>query len=68
MKPFLEGLVKTIARVAYVLADEPDAVALYRDHNLAALLIKLEKRNHGMTCIIRFHDRSSNNPANFRPR
>ncbi|KAJ1427408.1 Zinc finger, RING/FYVE/PHD-type [Sesbania bispinosa] len=43
--PVLEGLVKIVARVTYVLADEPDAIALCRDHNLAALFIELLQAN-----------------------
>ncbi|CAJ2642806.1 unnamed protein product [Trifolium pratense] len=43
--PFLEGLMKIVARVTYVLADEPDAVALCRDQNLAALFIELLQTN-----------------------
>ncbi|XP_027353862.1 U-box domain-containing protein 44 isoform X1 [Abrus precatorius] len=43
--PFLEGLVKIVARVTYVLANEPDAIALCRDHNLAALFIDLLQSN-----------------------
>ncbi|XP_061372807.1 U-box domain-containing protein 43-like isoform X2 [Gastrolobium bilobum] len=45
MTPFLEGLVKILARVTYVLADEPDAIALCREHNLAALFIELLQTN-----------------------
>ena len=45
MTPFLDGLVKILARVTYVLADEPEAVALCRDHNLAALFIELLQNN-----------------------
>ncbi|KAE9586669.1 hypothetical protein Lal_00004814 [Lupinus albus] len=43
--PFLEGLVRILARVTYVLGDEPDALALCRDHNLAALFIELLQTN-----------------------
>ncbi|KAE9603491.1 hypothetical protein Lal_00002432 [Lupinus albus] len=45
MTPFLEGLLKILARVTYVLGDEPDALALCRDHNLAALFIELLQAN-----------------------
>jgi len=45
MTPFLEGLVKIVARVTYVLAEEPDAIALCRDYNLAALFIDLLQSN-----------------------
>lgn len=43
--PFLEGLVKILARATYVLADEPDAVAFCREYNLAALFIELLQAN-----------------------
>ncbi|KAI4336691.1 hypothetical protein L6164_015184 [Bauhinia variegata] len=45
MTPFLEGLVKILARVTYVLADEPDAIALCRENSLAALFIELLQTN-----------------------
>jgi len=43
--PFLEGLVRVLARVTFVLADEPTCVALCRDHSLAALFIELLQAN-----------------------
>ncbi|KAB2626254.1 U-box domain-containing protein 44-like [Pyrus ussuriensis x Pyrus communis] len=43
--PFLEGLVRVLARVTLVLADEQDAVALCRELNLAALFIELVQAN-----------------------
>lgn len=43
--PFLDGLVRSLARVTFVLADEPAAVALCREHNLAALFIELVQTN-----------------------
>lgn len=43
--PYQEGLVKVLARITFVLADEPDALALCRDHNLAALFIELLQAN-----------------------
>jgi hypothetical protein len=43
--PFLEGLVRVLARVTFVLADEPTCVALCREHSLAALLIELLQAN-----------------------
>ncbi|XP_044474872.1 U-box domain-containing protein 44-like isoform X2 [Mangifera indica] len=43
--PFLEGLVSVLARVTFILADEPDAIALCREHNLAALFIELLQSN-----------------------
>ncbi|KAF8405563.1 hypothetical protein HHK36_010470 [Tetracentron sinense] len=45
MTPYLEGLVRFLARVTFVLADEPDAVALSREHNLAALFTDLLQAN-----------------------
>ncbi|XP_044510585.1 U-box domain-containing protein 43-like [Mangifera indica] len=39
--PFLEGLVSVLARVTFILAGEPDAIALCREHNLAAQFIEL---------------------------
>lgn len=43
--PFLEGLVRVLARVTFVLSDEPDAVALCREYGLAALFIDLLQTN-----------------------
>ncbi|EOY15311.1 hypothetical protein QUC31_000477 [Theobroma cacao] len=43
--PFLEGLVRVLARVTFVLADELDAVVLCREHGLAALFIDLLQAN-----------------------
>lgn len=43
--PYQEGLVKVLARITFVLADEPDVLALCRDHNLAALFIELLQTN-----------------------
>lgn len=43
--PFLEGLLSVLARVTFVLSDEPDAIALCREHNLAALFIELLQSN-----------------------
>ncbi|GAV88146.1 U-box domain-containing protein/HEAT_2 domain-containing protein [Cephalotus follicularis] len=43
--PFLEGLVRVLARVTFALADEPGAIALCREHNLAALFIELLRSN-----------------------
>lgn len=43
--PFLEGLVKILARLTYVLADEPDAISFCREHSLAALFIELLQSN-----------------------
>ncbi|KAA3467174.1 U-box domain-containing protein 44-like [Gossypium australe] len=43
--PFLEGLVRVLARVTFVLSDEPDAVALCREYGLAALFVDLLQTN-----------------------
>ncbi|XP_039024399.1 U-box domain-containing protein 44-like isoform X1 [Hibiscus syriacus] len=43
--PVLEGLVRVLARVTFVLSEEPDAVALCREYNLAALFIELLQSN-----------------------
>ncbi|XP_043711033.1 U-box domain-containing protein 44-like [Telopea speciosissima] len=43
--PFLEGLVQVLARLTFVLADEPKALALAREHNLAALFTDLLQSN-----------------------
>ncbi|KAK0576218.1 hypothetical protein LWI29_013839 [Acer saccharum] len=41
--PFLEGLVAVLARVTFVLAEEPSAIALYREYNLAAQFIEFRR-------------------------
>ncbi|PHU21089.1 U-box domain-containing protein 43 [Capsicum chinense] len=43
--PYLEGLVKVLSRITFVLTDEPDAVALCREQNVAALFIELLQTN-----------------------
>ncbi|EEF52886.1 ubiquitin-protein ligase, putative [Ricinus communis] len=43
--PFLEGLVRVLARATFVLAEEPDAIAFCRENNLAALFIELLQSN-----------------------
>ncbi|XAR61527.1 Ubiquitin--protein ligase [Bertholletia excelsa] len=43
--PYLEGLVQVLSRITFVLGDEPDAIVLCRDHNLAALFIELLQTN-----------------------
>ncbi|CDP07279.1 unnamed protein product [Coffea canephora] len=45
MTPYLEGLVKVLSRVTFALADELDAIALCRNHNLAAVFIDLLQTN-----------------------
>ncbi|KAK1388653.1 U-box domain-containing protein 44-like [Heracleum sosnowskyi] len=41
MTPYLEGLVRVLARITFVLADEPDAVAFCQEHNLASVFTEL---------------------------
>ncbi|KAL9261484.1 U-box domain-containing protein [Drosera capensis] len=41
MTPYLEGLVRVLARVTYILPQQPDAVQLCREHNVASLFTKL---------------------------
>ncbi|KAK2988218.1 hypothetical protein RJ640_020700, partial [Escallonia rubra] len=43
--PYLEGLVRVLSRITFVLADEPNAIALCREHNLAALFLELLQTN-----------------------
>lgn len=43
--PYLEGLVKVLARISFVLASEPGAIALCSDYNLAAVFIDLLQAN-----------------------
>ncbi|CAH9099737.1 unnamed protein product [Cuscuta epithymum] len=43
--PFLEGLVKVLSRITFVLSNEPDALAVCREYNVASLLIELLKTN-----------------------
>ncbi|WOH03663.1 hypothetical protein DCAR_0623062 [Daucus carota subsp. sativus] len=41
MTPYLEGLVRVLARITFVLADEPDAVSFCQEHNLASVFTEL---------------------------
>ncbi|XP_058220532.1 U-box domain-containing protein 44-like [Rhododendron vialii] len=43
--PYLEGLVRILSRVTFVLADEPDTLMLCREHNLAAVFTDLLQAN-----------------------
>ncbi|CAH1446241.1 unnamed protein product [Lactuca virosa] len=43
--PYLEGLVRVLSRITFVLSDEPRAVAFCRDHELAALFTELLQQN-----------------------
>lgn len=45
LTPFLEGLVRILARITFILPAEPDALAFCRMHNLAALFIELLQSN-----------------------
>lgn len=45
MNPFLEGLVRVLSRFTYILDDNPDAIALAREHNLATLFADLLQIN-----------------------
>lgn len=45
MTPYLEGLVRVLARITFVLSDQPDAVALCQDHNLAFVFTELLQAN-----------------------
>ncbi|OVA03294.1 Armadillo [Macleaya cordata] len=45
MTPYLEGLVRVLSRLTFVLAEEPDAVAMARENNLAALFTDLLQVN-----------------------
>ncbi|KAI3864616.1 hypothetical protein MKX03_009136 [Papaver bracteatum] len=43
--PYLEGLVRVLARLTFVLEDQPEAVSLVREHNIAALFADLLQVN-----------------------
>lgn len=45
MTPYLEGLVRVLARITFVLADEPDAIRLCQEHNLASVFTDLLQSN-----------------------
>ncbi|CAI9115233.1 OLC1v1016080C1 [Oldenlandia corymbosa var. corymbosa] len=45
MTPYLEGLVKVLSRITFVVTSEPGARALCRDHNLAAVFVDLLQTN-----------------------
>ncbi|KAK9756642.1 hypothetical protein RND81_01G111600 [Saponaria officinalis] len=45
MTPYLEGLVRSLARVTYVLAEEPEVVALCQEQNLAGQFVELLQAN-----------------------
>lgn len=43
--PYLEGLVRVLSRITFVLSDEPKAASLCRDHDLARLFTDLLQAN-----------------------
>jgi hypothetical protein len=43
--PYLEGLVRVLSRITFALSDEPEAVALCRELNLAGLFTELLQQN-----------------------
>ncbi|KAI4321679.1 hypothetical protein MLD38_035033 [Melastoma candidum] len=43
--PYLEGLVRILARITFILADEPGAIQFCRDYNVTALFIDLLQLN-----------------------
>ncbi|XP_071733053.1 U-box domain-containing protein 44-like [Rutidosis leptorrhynchoides] len=43
--PYLDGLVRVLSRITYVLADEPIAVSLCRDYDLTGLFVELLQAN-----------------------
>uniref|UniRef100_A0ACD5YJ32 Uncharacterized protein n=1 Tax=Avena sativa TaxID=4498 RepID=A0ACD5YJ32_AVESA len=45
VNPFLEGLVRVIARITFILEDDPDIIAVAREYNLTALFTDLLQMN-----------------------
>ncbi|KAL9225704.1 hypothetical protein vseg_001597 [Gypsophila vaccaria] len=45
MTPYLEGLVRSLARVTYVLPEEPEVVTLCQEQNLAGQFVELLQAN-----------------------
>ena len=45
MTPYLEGLVRSLARVTYVLAVDPESMAFCRDQNLGGIFTELLQAN-----------------------
>ncbi|KAI6688495.1 hypothetical protein NL676_025323 [Syzygium grande] len=43
--PYQEGLVRILARITFILPDEPGAIQLCREHNVTALFIELLQSN-----------------------
>lgn len=45
VNPFLEGLVRVISRITFILEDDPDIIAVAREYNLTALFTDLLQMN-----------------------
>lgn len=45
VNPFLEGLVRIISRITFILEDDPDIIAVARQYNLTALFTDLLQMN-----------------------
>lgn len=45
VNPFLEGLVRIISRITFILEDDPDIIAVAREYNLTALFTDLLQMN-----------------------
>lgn len=45
VNPFLEGLVRVISRITFILEDDPDIIAVAREYNLSALFTDLLQMN-----------------------
>jgi hypothetical protein len=45
VNPFLEGLVRIVSRITFVLDDDPDIIAVARDYNLTSLFTDLLQMN-----------------------
>ncbi|KAE8789276.1 U-box domain-containing protein 43 [Hordeum vulgare] len=45
VNPFLEGLVRIVSRITFILEDDPDIVAVAREYNLTALFSDLLQMN-----------------------
>ncbi|KAL1814978.1 hypothetical protein DCAR_0519193 [Daucus carota subsp. sativus] len=45
MTPYLEGLVQILARVTFVLAEEPETIRLCQEHNIASIFTEMLQSN-----------------------
>ncbi|KAF7071322.1 hypothetical protein CFC21_076682 [Triticum aestivum] len=45
VNPFLEGLVRIVSRITFILEDDPDIIAVAREYNLTALFSDLLQMN-----------------------